>query len=472
MVPIAGLLILAMTGCRGYYPAEQQNAPRANLSNAPLSYANVVESVAPAVVTVRAEKRVQMPTQYPFGGGFLRQLFGGGLFGPGEGGAEEQRSLGSGVIVKADGHILTNNHVIDGAQNIKVDLNNRQTYSAKVVGVDAPSDLAVLKISAGGLPVLKLGDSDKVRVGDICLAIGNPLGVGETVTSGIISAKGRTTGLSNGSFEDFLQTDAPINQGNSGGALVNTTGALIGINSQIISTTGGSIGLGFAIPSNMAKVVMDQLIRSGKVTRGHLGTTVQLLTSDLAQSLGIQNTQGVVVTSVEPGSPADRAGLKAEDVITAMNGQKIEDPNTLRNEVANTAPGTAVTLTIIRGGKQMELRPTLTEASANTTPQRGRGGPAGLTGKLGIAVEPLTAGMDSELGLKLGTTGVVITNIDPAGAAANAGLQPGDVIVQINHQPIRSASEVGPALAKASGRPSLLLVNRGGQPLFVTVGAG
>jgi len=465
-------MILAAAGCRGYYPAEQrQNAPRANLSNAPLSYANVVQYAASAVVTVRAEKRVQTPTQYPFGGGFLRQLFGGGSLGPG-GGTEEERSLGSGVIVKADGHILTNDHVIDGAQDIKVDLSNRQTYSAKVVGVDAPSDLAVLKISAGGLPVSTLGDSDKVRVGDICLAIGNPLGVGETVTSGIISAKGRTTGLSNGSFEDFLQTDAPINRGNSGGALVNTTGALIGINSQIISTTGGSIGLGFAIPSNMAKVVMDQLIRSGKVTRGHLGTTVQSLTSDLAQSLGIQNTQGVLVSSVEPGSPADKAGLKAGDVITAMNGRKIEDPNTLRNEVANTSPGATVALTIIRDGKQMELRPTLSESSANATPQRGRGGPAAVTGKLGVAVEPLTADLASELGLKPGTTGVVITNIDPAGAAANAGLQPGEVIVQINHQPIRSASDVGPALAKANGRPSLLLVNRGGQPLFVSVGAG
>ncbi len=470
----AALLVLSVAGCDRLSQDEEQHTaavPRANLSSAPLSYANVVASAAPAVVTVRADKRVKMPAQYPFGGDLLRQFFGGGL-GP-NGPVQEEHSLGSGVIVRADGHILTNHHVIDGAQNIKVDLSNRKTYSAKVVGVDSPSDLAVLKISADNLPVLPLGDSDKVRVGDICLAIGNPLGIGETVTSGIISAKGRTTGLSNGSFEDFLQTDAPINQGNSGGALVNTTGELIGINSQIISTTGGSIGLGFAIPSNMAKLVMDQLIHSGKVTRGHLGTTVQLLTSDLAQSLGIQNTGGVLVSSVEPGSPADKAGVKTGDVITAMNGKKVDDPNTLRNEVASTAPGTSIALTLIRNGKQMDLRPTLAEASVNEKPQtRGPSGPTGFTGHLGIRVQPLTPSFTSVLGLKPGTTGVVVTDVDPAGAAASAGLQTGDAILQINHQPIRSESDIAPALAKASSRPSLLLVNRRGENLFVTLGAG
>jgi serine protease Do len=471
---LTALIAFTLTaGCSGNFQnEEQQSAPRANLSTAPLSYANVVQNVAPAVVTVRAEKRVHVQSQSPVGGGFLRQFFGGGLFGP-SAPSEEERSLGSGVIVRADGHILTNDHVIDGSQNIKVDLSNHQTYSAKVIGKDAPSDLAVLKIDAGNLPVLQLGDSDKVRVGDICLAIGNPLGVGQTVTSGIISAKGRTTGLSNGSFEDFLQTDAPINQGNSGGALVNTTGALIGINSQIISTTGGSIGLGFAIPSNMAKVVMDQLIKTGKVTRGHLGTTVQMLTSDLAQSLGISNTQGAVVSAVEPGSPAEKAGIKPGDIVTAMNGNKIQDPNTLRNDVANTAPGTTVTLTIVRDGKQMDLRPTLAEAPANAQPQQqSQGGPAGVTGQLGIAVEPLTPDLASQLGMKPGSSGVVITNIDPSGPAANAGLQAGDVILQINRQPIHSASDIAPALAKAGGRPSLLLVNHGGQNFFVPLNAG
>jgi len=318
--------------------------------------------------------------------------------------------------------------------------------------------------------VLALGDSDQVRVGDICLAVGYPLGIGQTVTHGIISAKGRRTGLSNGAFEDFLQTDAPINQGNSGGALVNTTAALIGINSQIISTTGGNIGLGFAIPSNMAKTVMTQLIDHGKVARGHLGVAVQPITSDLAQSLGLKDVQGVLVSSVEPGSPAEKAGLKPGDVITALNGKKIDDPNAFRNELASTPPGTTVTLTVMRNGKEMQVRPTISEFSASPPqPGQGTGKPTALTKHLGITVEPLTQDVASQLGLKPGTSGVVITDVDPIGPAADAGLRPGDVIVEINHQPIHSPAEVAPTIAKSDGRPPLLLVNRGGQSFFITV---
>ncbi len=465
------LLFLPLTGCREEVVEKPEALPPAHLSSVPLSYADVVEHVAPAVVTVRSSKRISAPAQYPFfGDSFFGPLFGGSV--APQAPVEVERSLGSGVIVRADGHILTNHHVVDGAQEINVDLNDRRTYRAKLVGEDAPSDLAVLKIDTNNLPVLSLGNSDQVRVGDICLAVGNPLGVGQTVTSGIISAKGRRTGLSNGAFEDFLQTDAPINQGNSGGALVNTTGALIGINSQIISTTGGNIGLGFAIPSNMAKNVMDQLIGKGKVVRGHLGVSVQTLTTDLAKSLGVGSRQGVLVNSVETGGSADRAGLKAGDVITTLDGKKIVDPNSFRNEVAGTAPGTTVSLTVFRDGKEMQIRPTLSEASAGPPhASRGANGTPGTGNRLGLALQPLTPDIVSQLGLPAGTTGVVVTSVNPISPAADAGLQPGDVIVQINHQPIRSAGDVGPALEKAGSGTSLLLVNRRGQNFFVTVSA-
>jgi S1-C subfamily serine protease len=246
-----------------------------------LSYADVVDRVAPAVVTIRSSRRVRAPQQFPFfDDPFFRQFFGGGNPRSRGGNTQVEHALGSGVIVQADGHILTNHHVVDGAEDIKVELNSTRSYSAKLVGSDAPSDLAVLKISASDLPVLQLGDSDKVRVGDVCLAVGNPLGVGESVTAGIISAKGRSTDtVGGGSFQDFLQTDAPINQGNSGGALVNTRGELIGINSQIVSSNGGNIGIGFAIPSNMAKNVMSQLLGKGTVRRGMLGVGIQPVTA-------------------------------------------------------------------------------------------------------------------------------------------------------------------------------------------------
>lgn len=376
--------------------------------------------------------------------------------------AQVEHALGSGVVVRSDGHILTNHHVIDGAQEINVDLGDHRTFSAKLVGSDPPSDLAVLKIDANNLAVLSLGDSDKVRVGDICLAVGNPLGVGQTVTSGIVSAKGRSTGLSNGAFEDFLQTDAPINQGNSGGALVNTTGELIGINSQILSTTGGSIGIGFAIPSNMAKNVMGQLIGSGRVKRGHLGVGVQPMTSDLASSLGVKQVQGVLVNSVEPGSPAAKAGVKAGDVITAMNGKNVEDPNTFRNSVATTQPGTQVTLSVLRNGQPQQLQATLTELpDSNKNPAQGGPNEGGTGGQLGIAVQPLTPEIASQLGLGPGIQGLVVANVDPSGPAADAGLRTGDVIVEINHQPTKSVGDVKSALARSGARPALILINSG-----------
>ena len=293
--------------------AREAGAISRTLGPATHSYANVVEAVTPAVVTVRSEHRVrQVSQQVP---DELREFFGGRIPMP-QRPQPRAGGLGSGVIVRADGYILTNHHVIDGAEQVTVELTDGRSFKADVVGSDAPSDLAVLKIAgASNLHTLPLGNSDAVAVGDVVLAVGNPLGVGQTVTMGIVSAKGRATGGTN--FEDFIQTDAPINQGNSGGPLVNTDGELVGINSQILSPSGGNIGIGFSIPANMARNVMTQLIDQGTVRRGMLGVTIQPVTSDIARSLGLDNVRGALVNGVQPDSPAARAGLRRGDVITA-----------------------------------------------------------------------------------------------------------------------------------------------------------
>lgn len=438
------------------------------------SYAAVVSRVMPAVVTVRSDRRVRAAQQFPFTDDpFFRDFFGDRLKNaPPQSPETLQRGVGSGVIVSADGYILTNHHVIDGAEGIKVDLNDGRTFDARVIGSDKPSDLAVLKINGANLPVLPLGDSDQVHIGDVVLAVGNPLGVGQTVTMGIISAKGRQTGISSGSFEDFLQTDAAINQGNSGGALVNATGELVGINSQILSPTGGSIGLGFSIPSNMARNVMDQLIRTGKVRRGQLGIVVQKVSTDMAASLGFKEARGVIVSQIQTGSAAERAGLKQGDVITALNGVPVDTPNALRNQIAAMAPDSTVRLSILRDNREQQLNAQLGEFRAETAANgesNGNGSTAPKNmGKLGITVEPLTPEAKSRLEVGATTRGVVVGEVDPVGPAARAGIERGDVIEQVNRQPVHSAQEVTAALERSGNRPALLLINRRGENLFVT----
>jgi Do/DeqQ family serine protease len=427
------------------------------------SYANVVDRVTPSVVTIRSERRVRAPRMFPF---FFSNPFDGGADPRGRGQERVQRGLGSGVLVTGDGQILTNHHVVDGAQEISIELSNGRRYQAKLLGSDAPSDLALLKIDSGGMPALTLGNSDAVRVGDVALAVGNPLGVGQTVTMGIISAKNRSTGLGEGSFEDFLQTDAPINQGNSGGALVNTAGQLIGINSQIVSMSGGNIGIGFAIPSNMARSVMEQLAKTGSVKRGLLGVGIQQLTPELAESLGIPGKQGVLINSVTPDSPADQAGIRRGDVIIAVNGDAVSDTNTLRNRIAGMQPGSEVTLTILRDGKEQTVKTRLAEFNserAATAPESGGSGPA----RLGLSAQPVPPEIAARWRIPP-NQGLLITNLDPGGAAAAAGLQPGDVLLEADRKPLRTTQDLQ-AVVSSNTRTLLLLVNREGQSFFVTI---
>jgi serine protease Do len=444
------------------------------------SYADVVKVVAPGVVTIKVEGRAQVrPTQFGDDEDLLRRFFGDQFGFPGQGQRGQrvprtfrQRGLGSGVVVTGDGYILTNNHVIDSADDIRVEFTDGRSLKAKLVGADKPSDLALLKVDATNLPTVAVGNSDAVQVGDVVLAVGNPLGIGQTVTMGIISAKGRSTGSGDGSYEDFLQTDAPINHGNSGGALVNLKGELVGINSQIVSQSDGNIGIGFAIPANMARHVMDDLRKDGRVRRAQLGISIQPMTSDLAESLGMKQVKGVIVSAVTPDSAADRAGVKRGDVITTFNGQPVQDYNALRNRVADMAPGSTATVGIVRDGSEKTLNVKLDEAAVSRT-GRDRDTADGSEDKaaLGISVAPLTPDVAAEAKLPRNARGVVVQDVNPDGRAADAGIQAGDIILEVNRQPVQSIEELRAAVRKSADRPTLLLVNRDGHDIFVTVRA-
>jgi Do/DeqQ family serine protease len=438
------------------------------------SYADVVLKTSPAVVRIEADHKQKVQRVSPGDDDFFRQF----RLPQQNQRPPSERGLGSGVVVEGNVIILTNYHVVDGADKITVLMSDNKSYDAKVVGSDQPSDLAVLKIEADDLPFLNLGNSDNVRVGDIVLAIGNPLGIGQTVTAGIISAKGRRTGLSDGSFEDFLQTDAPINRGNSGGALVNLNGELIGINSQILSggPSGGNIGIAFSIPSNMAKSVMDQLLKDGKVRRGMLGINIQNITDDTAKALELKEKSGILVSNVKSGSAADKAGVKRGDIITAINSEKIEDSNVLRNKVAGTLPGTEIRLTVVRDGKELELTATLDEFNVGDDAKKSipgqnndETGPQNQSGKLGLSLEPVTPGIAKQLGLDSDSEGLVVTSVDQNGAAAEAGISRGDVILEINRKTVNSVSDVKSALDIAGDRPLLLLVASSGRTIYLTV---
>ena len=473
---VAVALIVGLSGDRAVAPVAAQTARsaiqgRADLvpeADRPSSYSGIVNKVAPAVATVRVESRiVATPTRLPDS---LREFFGRQVP-DGRARGYRQEGLGSGVVIRADGYVLTNHHVIAGAERIRVELADKRTFDATVIGSDAASDLAVLKIGARELPTVPFGDSNGVQVGDVVLAVGNPLGIGQTVTMGIISAKGRATGSGDGRYEDFFQTDAPINQGSSGGALVNLQGELVGINAQILSPTGGNIGLGFAIPSSMVRDVSDQLIQDGVVHRSKLGVTVQPMTADLAASLGVKGVRGALVSDVEPGSAAAQAGLRQGDVITEFEGRPVLEANAVRNQVAGAKPGSAVSMRVMRAGQEQQISARVVERNSEheSTPPLRPPPAADGNSSLGMLVEPTTPQLLARMRLPQILTGLVVTDLDPAGAAADAGLQLGDVITRVNDSELLSASDLRNAIMSRPDRPSLLLITRAGTSLFLAL---
>jgi serine protease Do len=450
---------------------QSQKGP-ANLSE---GFSSVVEPLLPAVVNISTSKVVKAPQgggQSPFEDDpFFRQFFGNPNGGQGQQPREQrEHSLGSGVIVSADGYILTNNHVVDGATDIEVSLKDKSQFKAKVVGTDPRTDVAVLKIAATGLSSVTIGSSAKMRVGDIVLAIGDPFGIGETVTMGIVSATGRRSLdiEGPGGYEDFIQTDASINPGNSGGALVNTRGELIGINTAIISNGGGgNQGIGFAVPIDMARRIMEQLVSTGKVSRGYLGVSIQEVTPQLQKAFGLPSAAGALIGDVTPDSPGAKAGLQKGDVITAINGQAVADYTDLRLRISQTTPGTALKLDVYRGGQKREVPVTLAEfpekAEAAAAPE------AGQNPMDGVQVEALTPDIADQLSLPGGTRGVVVTQVDPDSAAGDAGLQRGDVIQEVNHKPVGNPEQFRAAIRAAGDQQLLLLVNRAGVTSFAVI---
>jgi serine protease Do len=382
-----------------------------------------------------------------------------------------QQGIGSGVIATKDGYILTNNHVVDGADEVKVALQDGREFNAKVIGRDPKSDVAVIKIDAKDLPAITMADSDKVEVGDVVLAVGNPFGIGQTVTTGIVSATGRAgaTGLD---YEDFIQTDAAINPGNSGGALVDAEGRLIGINTAILSRSGGNQGIGFAIPANLARDVMESLVKDGHVTRGYLGVMIQDVTPALASQFKLKQNNGALVGDVTPRSPAEKAGIKSGDIITEFNGKKVTDSRHLKLEVARTHPGDSVQVKVLRDGsaKTMEIAVKElpgTEQLAKNDRQNGSDDNGTLNG---VTVSDLdgTARQQFDIPGNL-RGGVVITEVQPDSGAAEAGLKPGDVILEINRHPVKSAEEAVKMTENTDTKKTLLRVWRDGGSRFVVV---
>ena len=458
-------------------------------------FASVIDPALPAVVNISTTQVVKVQQNMPgfFNDPFFQQFFGnqGGQSQPR---TQKEESLGSGVIINSDGYILTNNHVVAHGANIKVDWNNKQ-YTGKVVGTDPKTDIAVVKIDATGLPTLTFGDSSKLKVGDVVFAIGDPWGIGETATMGIVSATERSLpgnaieGESSTLYTDFIQTDAAINPGNSGGALIDLHGNLIGINTAIFSTAsgpngeGGNQGIGFAIPIDMARNIMQQLIQHGKVERGYLGFYPGPLTPGMAKAFGYTGGgTGAIVNTVEPGTPAAKAGLKRGDIILSLNGAPINGDGDLRTRIANMSPGTAVQLKVFRDGKTIDVSATVGQLpeSANANPgsqseDGGEGQPSeGNIGKAmeGVRMETLTPDIAQELQLPMGTKGVVIDSVDQNSAAAEAGLGRGDVIQEANHKPVSNMSDFRSAVAGSGDQPVLLLVRRPQQsnvPAYILV---
>lgn len=486
---------------------ETNEAPQIKVDNAPIereshgvtSYAPIVKRVAPSVVNIYSTRTVREREGNPFfNDPFFRHFFGpnddNNNQSPGQGQGqgnrrrrpmprpERSQSLGSGVIVSADGYIITANHVVEGADEIKVALaNGGQQFTAKVIGADAPTDVAVLKVTGKDLPTITMADSDKLEVGDVVLAIGNPFGVGQTVTMGIVSAVGRNE-LGINQYENFIQTDAAINPGNSGGALVDAEGRLVGINTAIFSESGGYQGVGFAVPVSLARSVMERLIKYGKVTRGYLGVDIQSLTPELAEEFSLPDQKGALVTEVQPNTPAGKAGLMTGDVIRQVDGKSITDSQQLRLMISQTAPGTKVTLTFLRsenGAKPAEKTATATLGTLpGQTGAKDENGPdedknSNYDSLDGVEVTDIDSNARQQYDIPASIQGAVVSSVDEDSNSAEAGLREGDVIQEINHALVKNADDAVRLSEKAHGNRVLLRVwrqnnNRGGS-FYITV---
>jgi len=425
------------------------------------SFSQVADTVGPAVLNINTVTRGAVgrtPIEEFFGEEFFRRFFGEA---PER--EQQQRSLGSGVIVDSSGIALTNAHVVERATEIEVVTADGKKHKAKLVGVDRKTDLAVLRLQGGGpFPAAALGDSDRVKVGDWVLAIGSPFGLQQTVTAGIISAKGRSIGQ--GPFDDFLQTDAAINPGNSGGPLVNMNGEVVGINSAILSRSGGNVGIGFAIPANMARRIYTELVAKGKVTRGWLGVSIQPLTPELAKSFGLRDSRGVLISDVVQDSPADKAGIAAGDIITEFDKKKVDSPPDLQKVVALTQPGKGVPVKVWRDKADKILEIKIGETPDDTVALRSTNKVRSL---LGLEVRPITPEVARQLNLR-SADGVVVLRVEDESPAAEAGLQRGDIVREVNRQRVRSLQDFERATKDLKGGDRVtVLLQRGAQALYV-----
>jgi serine protease Do len=446
------------------------------------AFSTAAKAAMPAVVSIKIEKAIEVGPM-GFGGSYgfndpfglfdddlLRRFFGDRLP-PQSQGPEKyhEQGQGSGFIISRDGYILTNNHVVGDVDKITVELNDgRKFENAKLIGTDPDSEVALIKIDGNNFPVLPLGNSDKIEIGDWVIAIGNPFGLSETVTVGVISAVGRSN-VHIAAYEDFIQTDAAINPGNSGGPLINLDGQVIGINTAIFSQSGGYMGIGFAIPVNMARAIEEQLKTIGKVIRGYLGIYGQDITQDMVELLGLKNSQGVIVANVEAGSPAEKAGIKDHDIILEMNAKKIESYDSFRNDIAILSPGSRIRFLILRDGKTINITATLSQRTSETAQSKQPAVPQQSQETLGIEVQNLTKEIAQQFGYSLGE-GVIVSRVMPGGAAAQAGIQPGDLIMSVNQQTVSTVDDFDKAMQRSmQNKKVLFLVRRGQISQFVVV---